>query len=177
MSRKWYQFSLIELMMMVAIVAIIMAIAIPNLARKRMAANESNCIDACYEIEKAQKEYFKKDWDGDGIFEYASTLKELSAKGLLQAKIAKGEGPDGVYSGYSFTVLKSLRSGSPEPGNYEQNGHLTKGFAVIATYEQRVASPRNHYLITSSGKLYYKPQKYGTEKFENDFTGMKLAEE
>ena len=40
-------FTLIELMIVVAIIAIIAAIAIPNLLRSRMAANETAAVAAC----------------------------------------------------------------------------------------------------------------------------------
>ncbi len=65
-------FTLIELMIVVAIIAIIAAIAIPNLMRSRMAANESAAIAACKAFSTAENIYRRTDYNHDGILEYAA---------------------------------------------------------------------------------------------------------
>lgn len=50
-------FTLIELMIVVAIIAIIAAIAIPNLLRSRMQSNETAAIGNCKTIGTAQNSY------------------------------------------------------------------------------------------------------------------------
>jgi prepilin-type N-terminal cleavage/methylation domain-containing protein len=50
-------FSLVELMMVVTIIMIIAAIAIPNLLRSRMAANESSAVSSLRIINSAQVNY------------------------------------------------------------------------------------------------------------------------
>jgi len=50
-------FTLIELMIVVAIIAIIAAIAIPNLLRSRMAANEASAIGSLRTISSAQIQF------------------------------------------------------------------------------------------------------------------------
>ena len=47
-------FTLIELMIVVAIIAIIAAISLPNLLRSRMAANETNAIGGLRSISSAE---------------------------------------------------------------------------------------------------------------------------
>ena len=55
--KKQKGFSLIELLIVVAIILIIAAIAIPNLLRSRMAANEASAVGSVRTLNTAQVTY------------------------------------------------------------------------------------------------------------------------
>src|SRR5258706_10112217 len=113
-------FTLIELMIVVAIIAIIAAIAIPNLLRSRMAANETAAVAACKAFATAEDIYRRTDYNKDGVLEYSqklsgdnslySTTGSLGDIALIDRSFANAEGAPLTATpkaGYVFTVLTS----------------------------------------------------------------------
>ena len=81
--NKQHGFSLIELLIVVAIILIVVAIAIPNLLRARIAANESSAVASLRTIETAETTYAST-W-GAG---YAGILDNLGGSPLCVAATA-----------------------------------------------------------------------------------------
>src|SRR5258706_10984622 len=73
-TMKSKGFNMIKWMFVVAIIAIIAAIAIPNLLRSRRAANEPAAVAACKAFATAEDIYRRTDYNHDGVLEYAQHL-------------------------------------------------------------------------------------------------------
>jgi type IV pilus assembly protein PilA len=87
-------FSLIELLIVVAIIGIIAAIAIPNLLASRRAANEGSALSSMRTIHSSEAVY--QATAGNGGF---GTLAELNSAELIDDNIGAGTN---TKSGYTF---------------------------------------------------------------------------
>ena len=111
-AKKNKGFSLIELLIVVAIILIIAAIAIPNLLRSRIAANEASAVGSMRTLNTAEITY-NTTYPTTG---FTCTLGNLAspsggasptsaAAGLIDATLAGG-----TKSGYTFTVTPGTQT-------------------------------------------------------------------
>ncbi|MGD1101759.1 MAG: prepilin-type N-terminal cleavage/methylation domain-containing protein [Terriglobia bacterium] len=128
-------FSLIELLIVVAIILIIAAIAIPNLLRSRIAANQASAVGSLRTLNTAEITYSSTYNVG-----FSQTMANLqpptgtanptsTAAGLIDSILAAGS-----KSGYSFTYA---------PGSSDSTGRIN-------TYSFNAAP-----ITSSTGTNYY----------------------
>lgn len=70
-------FTLIELLVVAAIIGILLAIAIPNIIKARISANEANARKAMQTLRDAEAMFFEQDLDDQGGRDYTETILEL----------------------------------------------------------------------------------------------------
>ncbi|SRR6266571_4017881 len=105
-------FSLIELLIVVAIIGIIAAIAIPNLLKSRQAANEASAIGSVRTLGTAQATYQSTTGKGKN---FCDTLLNLNADGHIDSALSSG-----AKSGYSF-VMAGVAATLTAPSYFNTN--------------------------------------------------------
>jgi type IV pilus assembly protein PilA len=149
-------FSLIELLIVVAVILVIAAIAIPNFLRSKMAANESSAVYSVRVINTAQVTYYSTYGLGYGALINLSTpVAGCPAATALTACLLDSNLGAGTKSGYAFTSVASGGAGttaSPNsafnstavpvvPGQSGQSSYCSDGSGVIRRDTTGAAQP------------------------------------
>ena len=127
-------FSLIELLIVVAIIGIIAAIAIPNLLASRKASNEASAIGSMRTINTAQTTYLSTVGNNTT---YAANLTALNTANLIDGALAASGTT--AKSGYKFTLATSANDSK---------------YTVLGTPETN--SGTRHFFTDESGVIRFK---------------------
>jgi type IV pilus assembly protein PilA len=146
-------FSLIELMIVVAIILIIAAIAIPNFLRSRIAANQASAIESIRVISTGEVTYSTTYGTG-----YSTSLSYLGPPAAGQAASSTAAGlvdnvlSAGYKSGYTFVYTA---------GQYSSATNTWNGFTLNA----------NPLVFGQTGQAYY----YTDQNFVIDANSNNVA--
>jgi len=173
-----------------------------EIAIREIGRNELSAIQVAKAYADAQREYFARDRNGDGVPEYAQKIAssagkmdglywpsrangEASPLGRLLADAAadKGRKP-GSYHGYSYRILTA--QGQDAPGgarSYLADGRMTGGFGLLAWPTTYGKSGIMSFMINQDGQVYEKNLGAGTtgqaariQTFNPDATWRKVTE-
>ena len=116
-------FSLIELLIVVAIIGIIAAIAVPNLLASRRAANEGSAVSALRTIHSCELTYQATTGQGD-----YGDLTALKTDFLADSVLGSGS-----KSGYSFVITPSAAGTRPASFYATATPLITSGVGQTGT--------------------------------------------
>ena len=135
-------FTLVELMIVLAIIAIIAAFAIPNLMKSRMSANETAAIGSLRAILSAEGTYMNR-------YNVYGSLAQLYADGLIDSSLSNGK-----KSGYYFGQVD------------DHTSKYSYCFATVPIEDGK--SGAKEYTVTQQGTIY--ESAFDSSGFGTDLT-------
>ena len=156
MNKKQKGFSLIELLIVVAIILIIAAIAIPNLLRSRMAANEASAVGSIRTMNTAAITYSSTYGNG-----FPPNLSSIGTTGTAAASCSNASLLDtvltlGTKSGYLFGLQPGsvLAAATPPAGC---TGGYADGYVVTAQPVTTGTTGQRSFCSDASGVIRQNP--------------------
>jgi type IV pilus assembly protein PilA len=143
MAEKQEGFSVIEILIIVAIILIIAAIAIPNLLRSKMASNEASAVDSLRMLNSTSTDYFK---------EYGGYPVSISVLGPVAIGATASSGLADMIDEVLATGLKSGYSFTWSAGTSDANGNVLD-YSITARPSTPGISGQRYFYTDQSGVI------------------------
>jgi type IV pilus assembly protein PilA len=161
MNKKQKGFSLIELLIVVAIILIIAAIAIPNLLRSRMAANQASAVGSIRSINTAAVSFNSNYQDGfPGLMTEIGTTNgaALSCNNAeyLDPVLTAATAVGAAKSGYWFTLGIGTVVVTNVPAGCAAAGYVD-GYSIIAQPAVAGTTGQTTYCSDATGVIRSNP--------------------
>jgi type IV pilus assembly protein PilA len=157
MGKKSSGFSLIELLIVVAIILIIAAIAIPNLLRSRIAANESSAVSALRLVNTAATSYTTTYGNG-----FPPSLAAIGNNGTTTISCTNAELIDavltaGTKAGYTFQLQHGLAANQLNSSASSCAGGFgySDGFMITAVPVTELVTGQRSFCTDATGVIRY----------------------
>ena len=156
MKKKQKGFSLIELLIVVAIILIIAAIAIPNLLRSRMAANEASAVGSIRTMNTAAITYSSTYGNGFPPSLAAIGTTGTAAVGCNNASLLDTVLTAGTKSGYGFGLQPGSVAAAATPPT-GCTGGFADGYVVTAQPVNTGTTGQRSFCSDASGVIRQDP--------------------
>jgi hypothetical protein len=137
---------------------------------RRIGRNELAAIQVALAYTDAQKEYHARDWDGNGVAQYATRGLSSPGKrdGLYWASLpGEPESPLGAefadakpgqpYHGYVYKILTAQGANAPGGArSYLKGGRMTEGYALVAWPARYEDTGVMTFIVNQDGVVYQK---------------------
>lgn len=153
--RKQKGFSLIELLIVVAIILIIAAIAVPNLMRSKIAANESSAISSLRTINTAEVTYAS-------IYPGVGYSNDLPSLGGAPAVCSVPAGANSATSCIVDDILATATTLATAKSGYFYTYALGAAVGGINTAYSVTASPT---IVGTAGQRYFFTDQSGVLRY------------